>query len=621
MGDRAPASQPKTRLAVPKAVRDLLGADGTLHPALIPGIGISDNNRKFGVDWWIFGSSAAVIVILVTLGLLNPEALGDVSLAAVHWVSTNTGWLFSTLTVTVFVFMMIVGYSSKGRIRLGTDNEKPEFSRLSWITMLFAAGMGIGLIFYGPFEPLHFFLNTPPAFSSQPGTAEAMQTAIAQTMLHWGPLAWSYYALVGGAIAYSAFRRGRSPVISALFDPIFSEKLRIPFGRVIDIFAILVTLFGTAVSLGLGALQIGRGIEIVGGIGQVGNAVIIGIIVLLTIAFILSAVSGIKRGIRALSNLNMLLALGLGVFVFIAGPTLFLLNFIPSAAVSFVSELGSMLTTTSFSGPDAGDFMEQWTTYYWAWWVSWTPFVGMFIAKISRGRTLREFVTVVILVPSSVCLLWFGTMGGTSMWMESEGLNISGAEASQDILFRLFDNLPWPTVMSAVAMVTIFIFFITSADSASLVMASTSERGRPVPSRTITITWGIALSATAVTLLLAGGSDALGALQALVTVSALPFAIILILLMVAWWKDLSTDPLVLRQEYANVAIDQGVRLGIQIHGDGFVFSSGAVQADHGAGAWLDTEDPALTEWFETALSETATADQADAPSASVANLP
>ena len=501
------------------------------------------------------GTALVVVIALVLLGIFDADELGEVAAAGVHWVSLNTGWFFTILTITVFAFMLIVGYSSKGNIPLGTDDEAPEFSTGSWIAMLFSAGMGIGLLFFGSYEPLHFFLNTPPEFSATPGSPEAMNAAIGQTLLHWGPFAWSFYALVGGAIAYSAYRRGRFPLISAIFTPIFNERLEMPLGRVIDTFAILVTLFGTAVS-------------------------------------------GVKRGIRILSNINMVVALVLSLFVFIAGPTLFLLDFIPSALVAFVGGLPAMLSVSASSSTEAAAFMESWTTYYWAWWVSWTPFVGMFIARISRGRTLREFVTVVIIIPSIVCLLWFSIMGGTSMWMEMNGAEISAAQSSQEYLFRVLDNLPFTALASVVAMFSLTIFFVTSADSASLVMATTSQSGKSNPDKKLTVVWGVSLSAVAITLLVAGGEETVSALQALVTIAALPFAIILVFLMVAWWKDLSTDPLVLRRKYATVAIEEGVRKGIRQHGDAFAFSAGVTEPDRGAGSWLDQKDSSLTDWYE-----------------------
>ncbi|WP_018134545.1 BCCT family transporter [Acaricomes phytoseiuli] len=571
-----------------------------VHPALIPGIGVEATGRKFATNWFVFAAAAACVIVVLGFGISAPWAFSEVATRMLSWITRNFGWLFSLLTIVVFAFMMWVGFSRYGRIRLGQDDERREYSLFSWIAMLFSAGMGIGLLFFGPYEPLTYFLDVPPGAEAAAGSREAMHTAMAQVIFHWGPMAWAYYALVGGAIAYSAYRRGRSPLISAVFEPIFGQKTRGPLGHIIDVFAILVTLFGTAVSLGIGVLQISQGIQIVGGLGELGNGVIIALMALLTSAFVISAMSGIKRGIRALSNINLVLASILGLSVLIAGPTLFLLNFIPSSAFAFVNELGTMLMRSSTDGPEAAAFMESWTTYYWAWWVSWTPFVGVFIAKISRGRTLREFVTVVIAVPSLVCLIWFGIFGGTAMLLESTGTAMNESGNAQDVLFSLLANLPFGAVTSVLAMVSIIIFFITSADSASIVMGSISQQGQPEPARWISATWGLALGALAGVLLLIGGAGTLSALQSLVTVSALPFAFVLILMMFSWARDLRTDPLTLRDGYARAAIAEGVRRGIEEHGDDFVFSAGAVEPGQGAGSWLDSKDPALTEWYEDA---------------------
>lgn len=587
------------RSAARRIFREVNTPDG-VHPALIPGIGVDDSGRKFSTNWWVFAVTAAFTVGFITWGLLDTDGMGSFATAALDGVSRSFGWLFSLLTIVVFAFMLVVSLGPRGRIPLGSDDEKPEFSAVSWVAMLFAAGMGIGLLFYGPYEPLVFFLDPPTGFHIDAESREAMLAAMAQTMFHWGPMAWAYYALVGGAIAYVAYRRARSPLISSIFEPIFGARTQGVMGPVIDMLAIIVTLFGTAVSLGIGALQIARGIEIVGGIGPVGNGIIIAIIALLTCCFIISAISGVKRGIRVLSNVNMIMVTVLALFVFIAGPTLFLLDFIPTAGVAFFNELGTMLQRSAAEGAPTAEFMKTWTTYYWAWWVSWTPFVGMFIAKISRGRTIRQFTLVVMIVPSLVCLVWFAIFGGTSMRLYESGVAVNASSDPQDVLFTVLHELPLPLVTSVVAMLAVVIFFVTSADSASLVMGQMSQRGKPVPSRWVTITWGVALASIATTLLLAGGRDALTALQALVTVSALPFAIVIIGIMVAWWRDLSTDPLILRRRFARVAITEGVRQGIQDHGDDFIFGAAATAPDAGAGAWLDSEDPSLTEWYDDA---------------------
>lgn len=570
---------------------------GLVHPALIPGIGVEQTGRSFSMNWFVFIFAAVVALGVIIWAFTAPDSISATGSAALGWVTTNFAWLFGALAIVVTVFMFIVGYGRSGGVRLGSDDEKPEFSTTSWIAMLFSAGIGIGLLFYGPYEPLAFFLNPPQGFDDAPGSPAAMDSAMAQALLHWGPIAWAFYALVGGAIAYSAYRRGRVPLISAIFEPIFGKRTEGPLGAVIDIFAIIVTLFGTAVSLGIGVLQIGSGFEFVTGIGPVGNGFLIMTIAVLAAMFIVSAVSGIKRGIRLLSNINMVTAGLLALFVFIAGPTIFLLNFLPTAVVDFFAELPTMLARNPNQGQDSADFLAGWTTYYWAWWVSWTPFVGMFIAKISRGRTLREFVTVVIIVPSIVCLFWFVIFGGTSMWMEANGMGISETGSPEASLFAVLGNLPFGVVTSVIAMISIVIFFVTSADSASIVMGSMSQGGRPEPSTWVTILWGSLLALVAASLLLAGGQDALSGLQSIMVVSALPFAIVVIGIMFAWAKDLRTDPYVLRSKFARAAIRQGVRQGIADHGDDFVFQTSEVEDGKGAGAWLDTEDPSLTEWY------------------------
>ncbi|MCS5715725.1 BCCT family transporter [Herbiconiux sp. CPCC 205716] len=570
------------------------------HPALIPGVGVESTSRVFTTNWTVFGIAGGLVVATVVWGFVAPESISTVGAASLDWVTTNFGWLFSLLAVACILFMLVVGYGRTGGIRLGADDEAPEFSTVSWIAMLFSAGMGIGLLFWGPAEPLAYFLDVPPGFDSEPGSRDAMFDSLAQSILHWGPMAWSFYALVGGAIAYAAYRRGRAPLISAIFRPIFGDRTEGWIGAVIDVFAIIVTLFGTGVTLGMGTLQISSGIEFVAGIGPLGNGALVAIVTILTAAFVLSAVSGVKRGIRALSNINMVVAAIIGLFVFVAGPTLFLLNVLTGSLPAFAADLGAMLTRNAAQGDEAAAFMSDWTTYYWAWWISWTPFVGLFIAKISRGRTLREFVTVVIVVPSAVCVAWFGILGGTAMLFESEGRGISAAGSSEAVLFAVLGELPFGAVISVLALVSIVLFFVTSADSAAIVMGSMSQRGKPEPSRWVIITWGLLLGAAALALLLAGGETALAGLQAIMVVSALPFALIVIGIMVAWTRELRTDPYMMRHRFARAAIAQGVRRGIADHGDDFVFGATEVAAHEGAGKGIDTADPALTEWYETA---------------------
>ncbi|MCM0641248.1 BCCT family transporter [Cellulomonas wangsupingiae] len=590
---RARATQILKEVTSPQTV-------GSPHPALLPGIGVEQTHPRFGLDKLVFAVAAGLIAGIIVWGVVSPSGLAAFAGAGFAFVTEDFGWFFGVLTVAVFGFMMWIGFGRHRAVRLGQDDEAPEFSTVSWVAMLFSAGIGIGLLFYGPLEPMSFFLSPPPVFADSvaPGSEQAMHVALAQTLFHWGPVAWAFYALIGGAVAYAAYRKGRTPLMSALLEPIFGQRTHGALGKVVDIFAIVVTLFGTAVSLGIGALQIGRGVELVAGIGPMGNAAVVGIIAVLSIAFILSAVSGLKRGIRALSNINMAVAGLLGLFILVAGPTVLLLNLIPGALMTFVGELPAMMGQSAASAPGAQDFMSAWSTYYWAWWVSWTPFVGMFIAKISRGRTLREFVTAVIVVPSAVCLVWFTVVGGTTMWLEQTGAGISEADSGQDMLFLLLRELPFGAVTCVLAIVSIVIFFVTSADSASIVMASLSEQGNPEPRRWTTVLWGVALAAIAAVLLVGGGQIALTGLQSLMMVAALPFAFVIILVMAAWAKDLARDPLTLRRRYAREALEQGVRAGIEEHGDDFVVGVVPTEPDEGAGAWLDTDDPVLTDWYQ-----------------------
>lgn len=567
------------------------------HPGLIPGIGVEQTGVTFPTNKVVLAGAVAVTVAVIAWAFISPESLSDAGATSLGWVTANFGWLFGALAIGIALFMLVVGYGRTGGIRLGADDEESEFSTRSWISMMFAAGLGIGLLFYGPLEPLTYFEAPAPSQSVTGGTVEAALPAMAQTILHWGPIAWAFYALVGGAIAYSAYRRGRAPLISALFEPVFPGSSHRVLGRLIDFFAILVTLFGTAVSLGIGALQIQSGFVLVTGIGPLGNMFLVGSIAVLTAIFIASAVSGVKRGIRVLSNTNMMLTGLLGLFVLIVGPTVFILNFLPTSLVEFVRQLGTMLTLNANDGEEAIAFLGSWTTYYWAWWVSWTPFVGMFIAKISRGRTLREFVTTVVLVPSAIVVSWFVVYGGTAIWMTLQGEDLRSGGTSEEVLFQLLQRLPLGFITSIIAMVAIVIFFVTAADSASIVMASMSQGGRPEPSKWVTILWGLLLGLIAVALLLAGGRTALSGLQSLMVVSALPFAFIVIGIMYSWAKDLRTDPYIIRRKYARAAIAQGVRRGIDEYGDDFVFGVSEVPADEGAGAGFDSEDPALVDWY------------------------
>jgi choline/carnitine/betaine transport len=569
-----------------------------IHPALVPGIAVEDQKLNYGTDKVVFTVTAALIVGFIAWGVLSTESLTAASTAALGWVTGNTGWFFTALSTAAVLFMLVVGFTRTGRIPLGMDDEKPEYSFFSWLAMLFAAGMGIGLMFYGASEPLSHFGAGVPGFGAEPGSEEMTVYALVQTAFHWGLNPWAMYAVVGAAVAYGAYRRGRSPLISRIFVPLIGQRrAEGGLGRLIDVFAIFATLFGTAASLGIGALQISRGLEIVAGWGPLGNGGLIAIIAVLTAAFVVSAVSGVARGIRYLSNTNLLLAFLLALFVFVAGPTVLILDLVPAVFSTYLQEYLWMTGQTGGWGEDATAFAGGWTVFYWAWWLSWSPFVGMFIAKISRGRTLRQFVTVVLVVPSSMCVLWFVVIGGTSMYLQRTGTDLAAAGGQEAALFGMLDALPFGAITSVLAMVVIGIFFVTSADSASIVMGTLSQRGQPEPNRPIVVFWGLCLGGIATVMMLVGGDDALTGMQNLVTVSALPFAVIVAFLMVSFYKDLRSDPATIRHAFALTAVRKAVIHGIEEHGDDFALQVEHAPGARAAGETFDSHDPAVTDWY------------------------
>lgn len=547
-------------------------ADEAPHPVL--GIDVVEQTaRGATVDKVVFGVVAAIAVAFVAWGFLSTDTLSAASDSALGWSVTNMGWMFVVLASGFVAFVIWLAVSRFGDIPLGTDDEEPEFRTASWIAMMFSAGMGIGLMFYGVSEPLSHFV-TPPPGTGEAGNPQAVQTAMATTLFHWTLHPWAIYAVVGIAIAYGVFRKGRSQLVSSAFIPLIGEKRATGgAGRVIDMLAIFATLFGSAASLGLGALQIGSGLEIVAGVGAVGNGVLVGVIALLTVAFILSAVSGVAKGIQWLSNINMVLAIGLAVFVFVVGPTVFMLDLVPTAVGSYFQDLAMMSARTDAAGGDGmADWLSGWTVFYWAWWMSWTPFVGMFIARISRGRTIRQFVTGVLLVPSLVSLVWFAIFGGAGIHAQQNGTDLAGQSTSEGQLFGLLDTMPLAGLTTVVVMVLVAIFFVSGADAASIVMGTLSQRGTMEPSRWNVVFWGVATGAVAAVMLLVGGDSALTGLQNLTIVAALPFALVMVGLAWALVRDLREDPVVVRRKYAVAAVEKAVVTGATLHGDDFALS-------------------------------------------------
>ena len=494
------------------------------------------------VDWGIIAPLAVIIVAIVGWGLLAPESFSGFADAAFGWVINNLGWAFVLGGTAFVVFVLVIACSNFGTIRLGSADERPEFKTTSWIAMMFAAGMGIGLMFYGASEPLAMYRDGVPGHEPR-----EVGTAMSQTMFHWTLHPWAVYAIMGLAIAYSTFRLGRKQLLSSAFIPLIGQKAADgPLGKLIDGFAIFATIFGTACSLGLGAMQISSGLEASGFVHDPSNGLIIGIVAVLTLAFLLSAMSGVSKGIQWLSNANMVIAALLAIFVFVFGPTVVQLNLLPTSVGTYLQNFFEMAGRTAESADgEAGDFLSSWTIFYWAWWISWSPFVGTFLARISRGRTIREFCLGVLLVPSGLSTVWFAIFGGTAIHMEQTGESIYADGSSEQQLFNLLHSLPGGVVMGVFALLLLATFFITSADSASTVMASMTQNGKSDAKPWIAAMWGLATAAVGLTLLISGGSDALNSLQSVTIVAATPFLLILIALMFAIVKDLSNDTIYL----------------------------------------------------------------------------
>lgn len=499
-----------------------------------------DENAK--IDWSIVVPLLVVVTAVVAWGLLAKDSFSSFADTSFSWVINNLGWAF-VLFGTIFVFfVLVIAFSNFGTIRLGKSDEQPEFRTSSWIAMMFAAGMGIGLMFYGASEPLAMYRDGVPGH--QP---HEVGTALAQTMFHWSLHPWAIYAILGLAIAYSTFRLGRKQLLSSAFIPLIGEKGVNGFwGKLIDGLAIFATIFGTACSLGLGAMQISSGLNASGFVDSPSTKLTIGIVSVLTLAFLLSAMSGVGKGIQWLSNFNMAIAALLAIFVFVFGPTVSTLNFLPTGVGAYLSQFFEMAGRTAENqNGEAGDFLSGWTIFYWAWWISWSPFVGTFLARISRGRTIREFCLGVMLIPAGLSTVWFAIFGGTAIKFEQEGRSIYGEGTSEEQLFNLLHALPGGFYIGIFAVILLGTFFITSADSASTVMASMSQNGKSDANPWIAAVWGLGTAFVGLTLLIAGGTDALGALQSVTIVAATPFLLILILLMFAIVKDVSNDTIYL----------------------------------------------------------------------------
>ncbi|WP_435105663.1 BCCT family transporter [Arhodomonas sp. AD133] len=482
----------------------------------------------------VFLVSLLVVSAFVAVAAAYPAAVERTAQRTLEATADNFGWLYLLATSGFVLFTITLALSRFGKIRLGPENEPPEFSFMSWLAMIFSGGMGVGLVFWGVAEPI-MHLNDPPLGIAEPRTAEAAQTGMKYAFFHWGVHQWAIFAVVGLAIAYVRFRHNSHGLISETFRPLLGDRVDRAWGHAIDILAVLSTIFGVATTLGLGALQINSGLARLGLLPYSTESQFL-IMAALAALFIVSAMTPLKWGIRLLSNANIALAAALLVFVLVLGPTPFILGELTQTAGEYLGNLIEMsLVTAPYS---SARWVEQWTMFYWAWGLSWAPFVGSFIARISRGRTIREFVLGVMIVPVMLSMLWFATFGGSAIHFELFGdAGIADAVAKEVPagLYVLLDQLPGGRIAAITAILLVCMFVITSADSATFVLGMFTSKGVLNPTRFVRVLWGSLQLLMAAVLLLSGG---LYGLRTVSIIAAFPFMLLMVLMAYALYRDL-----------------------------------------------------------------------------------
>ncbi|MCT7373633.1 BCCT family transporter [Chelativorans salis] len=516
------------------------------EPGLAPG---QDNVRIMGLDVHnpVFFVSAVVIVAFVIVTLIFRESAGPILGGLRTWLTSTFDWVFMISANLFVIFCLVVVFTPFGKVRLGGKDAVAEYSYAGWFAMLFAAGMGIGLMFFGVLEPMYHFNNpplgvAPPIVDGEvvPGAVEqAREMAMAATIFHWGLHPWAIYAVLALSLSLAAYNKGLPLSIRSAFYPIFGESVRGWIGHVIDTMAVFATLFGLATSLGLGASQAMAGLNELYGV-EVSDTNTVLLIMGITAVALVSVVAGLDAGVKRLSEINMVLAITLLFFVILLGPTLAIITGFFNNTWIYVKNLPAL---SNWIGRDDTDFVHGWTTFYWAWWISWSPFVGMFIARVSKGRTVREFITCVLIIPTLVSILWMTTFGGTAM---NQFLTEGYTGVQQTVvdyvpelsLFAMLADLPLAAISSLIGIILVIVFFVTSSDSGSLVIDTITAGGKidaPVAQR---VFWATFEGLVAIVLLLGGG---LAALQAGAIATGFPFAILLVLMLYATWRALATE--------------------------------------------------------------------------------
>lgn len=484
-------------------------------------------NKVSSVFWY----ALVICAVLVVWGAVSPEHLQTLTSNLTSYISEAFGWYYLLLIMLLLAFCIYLMFSRFGKIKLGKEDENPEFSTPSWFAMLFSAGMGMGLVFWTTAEPISHAFKSPPRF--EPGSDEAIKQSLQYSFFHWGVHAWAVYGVVALVLAYFKFRKGYPGLISATLIPIFGERrMRGMLGKLIDTLAIFATVVGVASTLGFGSAQINGGLAYLFDTpNNYGMQLLI--LAISTVLFIFSAWSGIGKGIKYLSNINMGLGFALLLILFIVGPTLYILNMFTTTLGGYITNFFDMSFRLSPLNEEGRSWIDGWTIFYWAWWVSWAPFVGIFIARVSKGRTVKEFLLGVLIVPALVCFIFFAVFGVSALNIEQNGIDAISKYSLETTTFGVLQHYPLGDFMAFLTIVVIAIFFITSADSATFVLGMLSTGGSINPANPVKVTWGLAMSAMAAIIVYFGGTQGL---QNMLIIAALPFSVVMILMCASFYK-------------------------------------------------------------------------------------
>lgn len=494
---------------------------------------------KAGQDHHVLIISACIVIAFVLYGAIAPDSLAAVANVCFAFLTQDFGWLYLLTVFCLLIFAIAIGISRFGRIKLGRDDDKPEFSNFQWFSMLFGGGMGIGLVFWSVAEPLMDYAAPP---SADPLTNAAMHEAMQTVFFHWGIHPWVIYAVAGLALGYFAFRKGRPFLVSSAFEPLLGDKVNGPIGKAIDILAVFATIFGVATSLGLGASQITGGLGYVYGISS-STWLTCAIIAVITALFTLATMSGLHKAMQAVANVKVYLSVVFMVFIFVFGGSVFICTMFTTDLGGY---LGNLITKSLWMENET--FVQSWTVFYWAWWIAWAPFCGQFVARVSRGRTIRQYLFAVMLLPAGFGIIWLAIYGGAAFNLDAA----TGGAIMQAVnvdyttgLFALLQQLPLYQIMAPLAILLIVLCFWGSANSATFVLAMLTSHGDMDPSKGLRAGWGIAQGATTIVCIIVGGTSILKILQTISIVAAFPYMFVMIFMCVSIFKALRQDPLIL----------------------------------------------------------------------------